>query len=371
MHIRSDIGSDGKNMEETKVTGIALLGAGRMGQVHAAAIVAAGARLAAVYDPVNTSAEALAARTGAKVCPTAVAAMSEADVDAIVIATSSDTHVDLVVQAVKTGKPVLCEKPLAPSLAQARECVERIGEAAAKKVFLGFNRRFDRGHASVREAVKAGKIGRLEQLTITSRDPFPPPLEYVPRSGGLFRDMMIHDFDMTRSILGQDPVSLTAHGSSIVDPEIGKLGDIDTASVTMLTADGTIATILNSRRCAFGFDQRIEAFGALGMVMSDNPRQSGFRTFVSGAAGTPAPILEFFMERYGDSYAAEIRLFLECAKKGGDMPVNRVRWADGCLSGGSSYGVAQARQDHRSERVCQGGDSWLIAQTATPIPWPL
>ncbi len=304
--------------------GIALLGAGRMAQVHAAAINAAGARVAAIYDPVASAVEALAARTGAQTAKTAAEAMRAVDVDAIVIATSSDTHVELIVEAVKTGKPVLCEKPLAPSLAEARRCIEQIGEEAAKRVFLGFNRRYDRGHASVREAVKAGKIGRLEQLTITSRDPYPPPLEYIPRSGGLFRDMMIHDFDMARSILGQDPVSLTAHGSSIVDPEIGRLGDIDTASVTLLTADGTIATILNSRRCAFGFDQRIEAFGALGMVVSDNPRQSGFTTFVSGAAGTPAPIREFFMERYGDSYSAEIGLFLDCAANGREMPINAL-----------------------------------------------
>ncbi|MFT3847665.1 MAG: inositol 2-dehydrogenase [Propionivibrio sp.] len=304
--------------------GIALLGAGRMAQVHAAAIGAAGARVAAIFDPVASAAEALAARTGAKAARTAADAMQAADADAIVIATSSDTHVELIVEAVKTGKPVLCEKPLAPSLAEARRCIETIGEAAARRVFLGFNRRYDRGHASVREAVKAGRIGRLEQLTITSRDPYPPPLEYIPRSGGLFRDMMIHDFDMARSILGQEPVSLTAHGSSIVDPQIGRLGDIDTASVTLLTADGAIATILNSRRCAFGFDQRIEAFGALGMVVSDNPRQSGFTTYVSGAAGTPAPIREFFMERYGDSYSAEISLFLDCAANGREMPINAL-----------------------------------------------
>ena len=205
------------------------------------------------------------------------------------IATSSDTHVDLLVEAVSAGKPVLCEKPLASSLAEARRCIATIGEEAARKVFLGFNRRFDRGHAGLREAVHGGRIGRLEQLTITSRDPFPPPLEYVPRSGGLFRDMMIHDFDMARAILGEELVSVTAHGSSIVDPEIGRLGDIDTASVTMLTADGTIVTILNSRRCAFGFDQRIEAFGSTGMVISDNPRQSGLVRYMADHPGRPAP----------------------------------------------------------------------------------
>lgn len=306
------------------MTGIALLGAGRMGQVHAAAIGAAGARLVAVFDPATRAAEALAAHTDAVVAPTAQAAMTHPGVDAVVIATSSDTHAALVIEAVSTGKPVLCEKPLAPSLPEARRCISAIGEEAARKVFLGFNRRFDRGHAGLREAVHGGQIGRLEQLTITSRDPYPPPLDYIPRSGGLFRDMMIHDFDMARAVLGQEFVSVTAHGSSVVDAEIGRLGDIDTASVTMLTADGAIVTVLNSRRCAFGFDQRIEAFGAKGMVVSDNPRQSGLRRFTAEHPGSPAPILEFFMERYGDSYAAEIGLFLECARQGEAMPVNAM-----------------------------------------------
>ena len=306
------------------MTGIAIMGAGRMAKVHAASITEAGAHVAAIYDPVAAAARALAETTGGKVAASPAEAMNDASVDAIMIATSSDTHVELLLEAVKTGKPVLCEKPLASSYGASREFIATVGEAAARKVFLGFNRRFDRGHASVREGVHAGRIGRLEQLTITSRDPFPPPLEYVPRSGGLFRDMMIHDFDMARSIVGKDMVSVTAHGSSIVDPEIGKLGDVDTASVTMLAEDGTIVTILNSRRCAFGFDQRIEAFGATGMLMSDNPRQSGFRSFSKEAPGTDAPILEFFMERYGPSYTAEIRLFLDCARAGRDMPVNAL-----------------------------------------------
>ena len=306
------------------MTGIALLGAGRMGQVHAAAITAAGARLVAVYDPMTKVAETLAAPVGAAAAPTAAVAMAHPDADAIVIATSSDTHVDLLIEAIAAKKPVLCEKPLAPSLAEARRCVAAIGQDGARKVFIGFNRRFDRGHASVRKAVHDNQIGRLEQLTITSRDPYPPPLEYVPRSGGLFRDMMIHDFDMARAIVRQEFVSVTAHGSSIIDPEIGRLGDIDSASVTMLAPDGAIVTILNSRRCAFGFDQRIEAFGAGGMVVSDNPRQSGFKRFTADNPGAPASILEFFMERYGASYAEEIRLFLDHAQRGADMPVNAL-----------------------------------------------
>lgn len=306
------------------MTGIALLGAGRMGQVHAAAIAAAGARVAVIFDPVASAAETLAARTGARIAPTATAAIADRDADAVLIATSSDTHVDLVVAAVQAGKPVLCEKPLASTLAAARQCVATIGETAARKVFVGFNRRFDRGHAALREAVHAGQIGRLEQLTITSRDPYPPPLDYIPRSGGLFRDMMIHDFDMARAILRQELSTVTAHGSSVVDPAIGRLGDIDTASVTMIAADGTIVTILNSRRCAFGYDQRIEAFGATGMLISDNTRQSALVRYTADAPGCAAPLREFFMERYGDSYSSEIRTFLDCAREGKDMPVNAL-----------------------------------------------
>ena len=157
--------------------------------------------------------------------------------------------------------------------------------------------------------------------------------------------MTIHDFDMARAITRQDFVSITAHGSSIVDPEIGRLGDIDTASVTMLAADGAIVTILNSRRCAFGFDQRIEAFGAEGMVISDNPRQSGFTRYLKDAPGTPAPILEFFLERYGDSYAAEIRTFLDCAREGRDMPVNAI---DGLMA---AYLAEAATVSHRQGRT--------------------
>lgn len=326
-----------------------------MAKVHAASIVNAGAHVVAVYDPVTAAAEALSAETGAKVFASSAEAMADPSVDAVLIATTSDTHVTLLYEAVKAGKPAMCEKPLAPSYAECLEFVARVGEAAARKVFLAFNRRFDRGHASVREAVHAGKIGRLEQLTITSRDPYPPPLEYIPRSGGLFRDMMIHDFDMARSIVGQDIVSLTAHGSSVVDPEIGKLGDIDTASVTMLAADGTIITILNSRRCAYGFDQRVEAFGATGMVMSDNPRQSGYRSFTKEAPGTDAPILEFYMERYGASYTAEIRNFVDCAREGRDMPVNAI---DGLMAVYLAEAATASRRSGKSIHLTGPGQEF-------------
>lgn len=304
--------------------GIALLGAGRMGRVHTQAISAAGAKVVAIYDAIPTVAEKLATEVGAIACGSAEEAMGYSSVGAVVIATSSDTHVEYLIKAVTLGIPVMCEKPIAPTLVEARRCIATIGLERAKSVFLAFNRRFDRGHSAVREAVLAGQIGRLEQLTITSRDPFPPPLDYVSRSGGLFRDMMIHDFDTARSILQEEPVTLTAQGSSIIEPEIGKLGDVDTAVVTMATATGKLAVILNSRRCAFGFDQRIEAFGSDGMALSDNPLRSGVRYFTKEHPGAPDLIREFFLDRYGESYKLEVESFLAHAASGAPMPINAI-----------------------------------------------
>ncbi|HET7313852.1 inositol 2-dehydrogenase [Salinisphaera sp.] len=306
------------------MTRIALFGAGRMGRVHAQSILTAGAEVTVVYDKLRDNAEKLALNHAATVASTPEEALSRQDVDAVVIATPSDTHKDLIVNAVRAGKPVLCEKPLASSLAETEDCIAAIGEKAARKVYLGFNRRRDRGHEALCNAVHAGEIGQIEQLIITSRDPAPPPPDYILHSGGIFRDMTIHDFDMARSIVGEEFTRVTATGSCIVDPRIGELGDIDSATVVLETQSGVLVTIINSRHSAFGFDQRIEAFGDRGMLISDNPRQSGVRSFTSAHPGTPAPILEFFMERYGPSYTAEIKTFIECVNASEDMPVNAI-----------------------------------------------
>lgn len=289
--------------------GIALMGAGRIARVHASAIQAAGARLVTVFDIVPAAAAALASEVGASTAVTAEEALSHPDVAAVLVATSSDTHVDYVIKAVEAGKAVMCEKPLAPTFLEAKQCVDRLGEQAGR-VFLAFNRRFDPGHAAVKKAIDSGEIGELEQLTITSRDPYPPPLEYIPKSGGLFRDMMIHDFDMARWMLGEEPVSVFSRGSCLVDPKIGALGDIDTACVSLVTRKGKQAVILNSRRTAYGFDQRIEAFGSAGMVISDNPRASGVKRFSSTSFGAPDRFRAFFMERYGESYRLELEAFV-------------------------------------------------------------
>lgn len=312
------------------MTGIALLGAGRMGQVHANAIVAAGARLASIYDPVTAAAEALAARTGASVARSAATAIASPEADAVVIATSSDTHVGLVIEAVESGKPVLCEKPLAADLGEARRCIATIGETAARRVFLGFNRRFDRGHAALREGVHGGAIGRLEQLTITSRDPYPPPLEYIPRSGGLFRDMTIHDFDLARYMLGEEVIEVTATGSRLVDPALmERCGDYDTVSIILKTASGKQAIITNSRRAVYGYDQRVEAFGSGGMAISENHRVNNMRLYAGDFTAQGAVLQNFFIERYAQAFAAEIDSFVDSVERG--TPVE-VGFEDGRLA---------------------------------------
>jgi myo-inositol 2-dehydrogenase/D-chiro-inositol 1-dehydrogenase len=217
----------------------------------------------------------------------------------------------------------MCEKPLAPSLSEAQRCIDVLG-AKAGSVFVGFNRRFDAGHAALKRAIEAGAIGNREQLIITSRDPHPPPLDYIPNSGGLFRDMMIHDFDMARWILGEEPVSIYSRGSCLVDPQIGRLGDIDTACVSMVTPSGKQAVILNSRRAAYGYDQRIEAFGSAGMLISDNPKATGLTRYSSQNFGAPDRFRAFYMERYGDSYRLEIETFLRGIVEGTAFPVNAI-----------------------------------------------
>jgi myo-inositol 2-dehydrogenase / D-chiro-inositol 1-dehydrogenase len=303
--------------------GIALMGAGRMARVHANAIGAAGGRLVTVYDVVESAAKSLAADFGASVARSAEEAFDRPEVAGVLVATSSNTHVELIIKAVQAGKAVMCEKPLAPNLSDAQRCINALG-AKASDVFLAFNRRFDPGHAALKKAIDAGEIGNLEQLTITSRDPAPPPLEYIPNSGGLFRDMMIHDFDMARWILGEEPTRIHSHGSCLVDPQIGKLGDIDTACVTMVTPSGKQAVILNSRRAVYGYDQRIEAFGSSGMVISDNPRATAVQRYSSTSFGAPDRVFTFYMDRYGYSYRMEIETFLAGVAAGTPPPVNAI-----------------------------------------------
>ncbi|WP_415233954.1 inositol 2-dehydrogenase [Pseudorhodobacter sp.] len=298
---------------------VGLLGAGRIAGVHATAITAhPGSTLVAVSDHIPEYAQKLAAQYGCE-ARTTEAIIADPGIDAVLIATPTDTHSDLIEAATAAGKAVLCEKPVDLSLKRAQACMAVVA-AHGKPVMLGFNRRFDPSFGALKAAVDAGEIGKTELLSITSFDPAPPPVSYVKVSGGLFRDMMIHDFDMANFIMGQAPVTVTAIGSSIIDPQIGLAGDVDTAVVTLTYADGRIGVIKNSRRAAYGYDQRIEVLGADGLLQAQNMLEN---TVVKSNAGgvTGAKPTYFFLQRYMAAYTAEWAAFVAALADGSAMPV--------------------------------------------------
>lgn len=286
----------------------ALFGAGRIGRIHAANIHAhEGARLKYVVDVDAASAGKIAAATGAAHVD-GTKALGDSDVDALLIASPTDTHAALIEAGAAAGKAILCEKPVDLDIRRARECVAA-AERAGVLLAIGFNRRYDPSFRRIRRGIDDGEIGNVESVLIISRDPAPPPVSYVERSGGLFRDMTIHDFDMARWLLGEEPVEITAHGSCLVDPAIGKAGDIDTAAITLRTRGGRIAQIVNSRRAAFGYDQRIEVCGARGMLAAGNQRATSVE-HATAAGYARDPALPFFLERYADAYRLELDAFV-------------------------------------------------------------
>jgi len=292
---------------------IGLIGAGRIGRIHGGNVAAhAGAALAAVADALPKAAEALAKELGTKAA-SLDAILSDGSIEAVMICSPTDTHADFIEKAVKAGKAVFCEKPVDLSSARIRKCLAVV-EKTGKPLMIGFNRRFDPNFAALKARASKGEIGAIEIVTILSRDPSPPPIDYVKRSGGLYRDMMIHDLDMARFLLGEEPVEVHAVGSSLVDKKIGEAGDVDTAAVLLKTASGKIAQISCSRRAAYGYDQRIELHGAKGMLRAGNV----FPTTVefAGASGFSGdPVLPFFLERYAAAYRAELDAFLAAIKK--------------------------------------------------------
>lgn len=298
---------------------IGLLGAGRIGNVHAKSITAnADSRLVAVSDVNEAAAQKLAHAYGAQ-ARSSQDIVADPSIDAVLIATSTDTHSDLIEAATAAGKAVLCEKPVDLSLARARAC-----QAAAAKhgrpVMIGFNRRFDPNFASLKAQFDAGAIGKGELLSITSFDPAPPPVAYVKVSGGLFRDMAIHDFDMACWLYGATPKAVTAVGTSIVDPAIGAAGDVDTAIITLHFADGRLAVIKNSRRAVYGYDQRIELLGATGLLSAGNVLENTVAKITTDGAISAKPEY-FFLERYMRSYEAEWNAFVKAIQTKGALPV--------------------------------------------------
>ena len=287
---------------------IGLLGCGRIGQVHALSLAQIpNARLTAVADAVPAAAETLAASSGAEVRD-ADAVINATDIDAVIVATPTTLHYGQIHALAAAGKAIFCEKPIDLSSARAAECQGAV-EAAGVGFFTAFNRRFDPNFAHLQKQLSAGVIGAPEIVVITSRDPGPPPIGYIRQSGGLFRDMMIHDLDMARFLLGEDPVEVFATGACLVDQAIAEAGDIDTAAVTLKTASGKVCLINNSRRATYGYDQRIEVHGATGMLRAANKLEHLVEQ--AGAGGfTTAPNKHFFLERYADAYRAEMESFV-------------------------------------------------------------
>lgn len=282
-------------------------GAGRIGAIHAANLAQDPAfELRYVVDVNKEAADALAKKYGAEVS-SVEAALADPAVNAVIIASSTDTHADLIERAAKAGKAIFCEKPVDLSMERVKRCVAVVRDASVP-VLMGFNRRFDPSFRALHNALSVGRVGKVELVQITSRDPSPPPPAYIAVSGGLFRDMTIHDLDMARWLLGEEPTEIMAVGSCLVDPAIGKAGDMDTAIVTLRTASGRIAQITNSRRAAYGYDQRIEVLGEKGMVAANN--QTPTTVSISDTAGvTGDKPLHFFLERYAAAYKAEMEHF--------------------------------------------------------------
>ena len=298
---------------------VGLLGAGRIAGVHATAISAhPDSALVAVSDYVAANAEKLATQYNCA-ARTTDEIIADGEIDAVLIATSTDTHSDLIEAATGAGKAVLCEKPVDLSLDRARACQSNIA-GHGLPVMIGFNRRFDPNFGALKAALDAGEIGKAELLSITSFDPAPPPVAYIKVSGGLFRDMMIHDFDMSNFIMGQVPVAVMATASSIVDPAIGEAGDVDTAVVTLTYEDGRIAVIKNSRRAVYGYDQRVELLGSEGLLQTQNMLENTVvKSTTAGVTG--AKPTYFFLERYMPAYAAEWAAFVSAVTQKTALPV--------------------------------------------------
>jgi myo-inositol 2-dehydrogenase/D-chiro-inositol 1-dehydrogenase len=300
---------------------VGVIGAGRIGRLHAELLArrVPGASLGAVYDVHQPFARDVATDLDVPAAGS-VEEILDADVDAVAVCSSADTHVELIVAAARAGKAIFCEKPVSLDLQELDRGLEAVRRTGVP-FQIGFNRRFDPAHASVAEAVAAGRIGEPHLVRISSRDPEPPPLEYVRTSGGLFLDMMIHDFDMARFVTRSEVVEVFARGAVRIQPEFAGAGDVDTALVTLVHANGCLTAIDNSRRAAYGFDQRVEVFGSLGMAASENPHaHTGVVTTAAGAERSPLP--HFFLERYMTSYEREWEAFIGALRAGSAPPVD-------------------------------------------------
>ena len=323
---------------------LAIFGAGRIGQIHARnAAALTELKLRYVVDPNAVAADALARQTGATVSDIDTV-LGDASVAGVIIASATNAHLDQALAAAAAGKKIFCEKPLDLDLSRARQAAPELSRAT---LLLGFNRRFDPNFATLKARLDANAVGRLETLNITSHDPGPPPVSYIRVSGGLFKDMTIHDFDMARWLLGEEPTEVFAAASCLVDPAIADAGDIDTARILLKTAGGKLCVISNTRRSGYGYDQRIEAFGSAGTVRADNVLMSTVSTCTErGSAGDT--LQNFFLDRYADAYRREMRHFVDILR---DAAAPAVGYQDGVASLALAEAAAQSVKQNAPVRV--------------------
>ena len=306
----------------SNVLRVGLLGAGRIGKVHAAAIASQvpEAMIVRVVDVVAESAETLGAQYNIPHSTDPDDIFNDETIDAVLICSSTDTHSDFITAAANAGQHIFCEKPIDHNLRRI-DAALAAAEKAGVKLLIGFNRRFDANFAAVQQSIVNGDIGEPHILRITSRDPAPPPVEYVKISGGIFLDMMIHDFDMARFLMNSEVTEVYAVGGVLIDPAIGEAGDVDTAVVTLKFANGAIGTIDNSRQAVYGYDQRVEVFGSKGMVNVKNNLANTRATYTADGVTSEKP-LHFFLERYMEAYGNEMKAFVDCVVNDKPSPVS-------------------------------------------------
>ncbi len=330
---------------------IGVIGAGRIGKLHAENLATRipNVQLMAIADVVESAAQETAARLHIPIATGKYRdILANPKIQAVAICSATDTHSQMIVEAAQAGKHIFCEKPIDFDLKRIDEALNAV-EKAGVTLQIGFNRRFDPNFSHVREVVQSGSIGDPHILRITSRDPAPPPVSYIKVSGGIFLDMTIHDFDMARFLIGSDVEEVFAAGAVRVDPAIGEAGDIDTAVTTLRFANGTIGVIDNSRKAAYGYDQRVEVFGSKGSIAAENNTPN--RTVISDASGVHHTLpLHFFLERYSESYIIEMKAFVQAVETDEQPPVVGI---DGRIPVVIGLAAAKSYRENRPVKISE------------------
>jgi myo-inositol 2-dehydrogenase/D-chiro-inositol 1-dehydrogenase len=330
---------------------VGVLGTGRIGRFHAEVIArqVPGAAVAVVFDANEAAARDLGGALGVPVAASADEVIRASDVDAVAICTPTGLHAEQVIAAAQAGKAIFCEKPVSLDLAAVDRALAAVADAGVP-FQVGFNQRFDPGHAAVAAAVAEGRVGEPQLVRITSRDTAPPPLDYARGSGGIFLDMTIHDFDMARYVVGSEVVEVYAVGSVLVEPTFADIGDLDTIVATLTHENGCLTTIDGSRRAVYGYDQRVEVFGSAGVAVSENPLVHA--AFIRDAAGVHgAPLNYPFLDRYATSYAAEWAEFVAALREGRDPSVGVQDARAPLVIGLAAWESVRARRPVRVESV--------------------